>query len=598
MVDHLESLMAEPPIKLDIVLNRIRALNTKPVHNDRLIEIPGQKFVGKGKDYWTFPLTWVSLVCLTQSFRVEMSDELAKWANDHYEGYIEPIMQLRQGEGEQIVTDELLEQINELLPPERSALEPVKRRYQVSGPLLLATAKRFLLLDQQGTGKMTQTATAFKLYPDTLPALIVAPASTLYTWQRELEIFGHPSRILDGGVADRRKAFKAFENGETEILICSYGMLPKHSRVAPYGNIALSDDHRTPKELNEIPWATVCADEVHRAKSPDAVQTRALWAVSNRAPYRWGLTGTPIEGSPLDFWALLHFIDPEAWPSSVKFRDRWCDQSPNFWGGMEVHGIREDRAEEWRYVSEYTWRRKISEGLPPRDIEYRFCELKGKHLKAYNDMEKQLMAEVGESDVVLFAQNHMVKAGRLRLMAQAAIDVEVIGTDDDGNDLIDVTPIDPSPKLDLFEDTLQDFDGTPLIAWFMSVKFMRLAQARLDKKKVPYVVVDGTMNAKSRDQAVQSFQNGEVDLILLSVSAASEGVTLTRAPIAIDVETPWSGIMQDQKGFRNWRIGSEIHDKIQSVVLVTKGTIEEKQLLDHEEKMRQRDQVIAPDATS
>lgn len=587
----------EHPLHAEIVLGHVAVKNHKPIHNDTLKEIPGHKFIARGADYWRFPLTWTTMVCLAHSFpNLTLSDELSDWAHQRW-AHIETILKLRTGEGDELVTDEMLDKFNDLVPSNRSLIHPVKRRYQAAGALLLATAERFLLLDEQGTGKMSEAALTFGLYPETLPALIVAPGSTLYTWQRELGVFGVDADVLDGEAAKRRKVFDKFDT-ERGVMVCSYSLLSKHSRVQGYGNIELSADHRTPKELNEIDWATVCADEVHRAKSAKAIQTRALWAVRERARFRWGMTGTPVEKSPMDFWAILHFIDEQAWPSSVGFRDRWVEFSPSIWGGFEIIGMRKDRADEWRDVSEHYWRRKMAEGLPPVDVEVRYCELKGKHLKAYTDMSKQLMAETGEDNVILFAQNHMVKAGRLKQMAQSFIETKVIGQDEEGNDIIEVTPIEPSPKLDLLMDTLPDEEGTPMILWFDSVKFMRRAQARLDAAGYSYTVIDGSMDAESRDKAVQSFQGGEVDMILLSISAASEGITLTRAPLAIHVERSWSFIEEEQLIYRNLRIGSEIHDSIRRLYLVTRNTIEEEQYEHLEEKRRTRDQVVSPLAVS
>lgn len=584
------------PLHAEIILGHVAVKNHKPIHNDVLKEIPGHKFIGRGADYWRFPLTWTTLVCLARSFpNLTLSDELSYWAHER-SNRLESIKLLRTGEGEEIVTDELLDRINTMVPPSRSLIYPVKRRYQAAAALLLASAERFLLLDEQGTGKMSEAALTFSLYPETLPALIVSPASTLYTWQRELGLFGIDAAILDGEAAKRRKVFDKFDT-DRGVMVCSYSILSKHSRVMGYGNIELSDDHRKSKELNQIEWATVCADEVHRAKSPKAIQTRALWAVRERARFRWGMTGTPIEKSPMDFWALLHFIDEENWPSSVGFRDRWVEFAPSIWGGFEIGGMREDREAEWEAVSQHYWRRKMAEGLPPVDVEVRYCELKGKHLKAYKDMHTQLMAETGEDSVVLFAQNHMVKAGRLKQLAQSFIETRN-KVNEDGEDEVEVTPIEPSPKLDLLMDTLPDEEGTPMILWFDSVKFMRLAQARLDAAGYAYVVIDGSMNAKDRDQAVQSFQGGEVDMILLSISAASEGITLTRAPLAIHVERSWSFIEEEQLERRNLRIGSEIHDSIRRLYLVTRDTIEEDQYEDLEEKRKTRNQVISPSATS
>jgi SNF2 family DNA or RNA helicase len=594
----LGELMKDPVLPAIISSGRI-ALKSVYVHGERIAEVPGARFHGKGQDYWSVPLSWTSLVCLTNTFGdvFQPSDELAQWANDYYSNVIEPCTLLRTGQGEGFIDDEMLSAIDALLPPHRSVVKPVVRRYQAAAALLLATAKRFALLDEQGTGKMTEVSMALSLYPDTLPALIVAPASTLYSWQFELAQFGIEADILDGTAVQRRKVLDKFETEPEGVLIVSYGLVSKHSRVAPYGNIKLTDEHRTPKEVNQIPWATVVADEVHRAKSPHTVQTRALWAVSDRAEYRWATTGTPIEGSPLDFWALLRFIDPESWPSSVKMRDRWVDYYENYFGGIEVRGIRSDRAEEWRNVTEWRWRRKLLDGLPPREEEFRYCELKGKHLKAYHDMKNQLMAETGEDDVVLFAENHMVKAGRLLQLASSFIETEY-STDDDGEEVVEVTPIEPSPKLDLFMDTLEDFEGEAVIAWFVSVKLMRLAQARLDKKGVDYVVIDGTMSAKARHEAVKAIQEGRCDLILISIAAGSEGVTLTRAAVSIHVQRPHSLIQDKQSIHRNWRIGSEQHERILAVHLVTKGTIEEDQYQSKIGKEEIVSEVLSPLAVS
>ena len=589
--------MTLPTAYADINHGKI-ALKTQFAHSEMAATIPGARFVGKGEDYWTVPLTWTSMVCLGTTFGdcVEYTDRLLEWANYEWER-IDACLKLRTGEGEAFVDDDLLERINELCPPNRSITTPVKRRYQAAAALLLGTAKRFILLDEQGTGKMTETALALSLYPDTLPALIVAPANTLYAWEYELSVFGIPSVILDGTAVQRRKAIEKLEEGDVQVAICSYNIVSKHSRVSGYGNIKLSTEHKTPKELNEIPWKTVCIDEAHRCKNPEAVQTRAVWAVSDKAEYRWALTGTPVESSPLEFWALLHFIDPVGWPSKVKMQDRWVHYTTNWFGGIDIHGIREDAVDEWRRVTEYLWRRKLVQGLPPLEQQVRHCTLTGKHAKAYKDMAKQLMAETGEDSTILFAQNHMVKAGRLIQLANSYIEVDVT-INDDGEEVVEVTPIEPSPKLDLLMDTLEDFEGTPLIVWFNSVKFMRLAQARFDNKNIEYVVIDGSVSAKNRAVAVKAFQEGEVDIILLSAAAASEGITLTRAPIAIVVDRNHSLIINDQKDRRHNRIGSEIHDKITIIDLITKDTLEEDQANKLVEKRKIRDEIISPFAAS
>lgn len=597
----LDDLMEFPEIKASIALGKIALPHSNAV-TDWVVDMPGAKFVGNGRDYWTLPLSWTSLLCLRFTFgdSLVMSDDLLAWANMHWESVVEPCINLRTGDGEAVVDDSLLERFNKLLPSSRSALD---RRYQVAGALLLTTAERFLLLDEQGLGKMTQGATALSLWPETRPALIVAPASVMYSWRRELDVFGVEATILEGTAPQRRKVFEKFD-AENGVLITSYGMLSKHSRVAGYGDIKLSDDHRTPKELNEIPWATTLGDEIHRAKNPHAVQTRALWAASSTSRYRWGMTGTPIESTPLELWALLHFILPEEFTGSGKFRDRWLQYHENWFGVQEIDGIRQDRKEEYEKVTQLRWRRKMAEPgkLPPFRVETRYCELKGKHLTAYKAMAKQLMAEVPgatEDITVLFAENHMVKSGRLLQLANSMVEAEELQrAEDEEGPRYEVTPILPSPKIDLLIDTLQDFEGTPLIVWFDSRKFMDLARQQLDKAGYVYSYIDGTRNAKQRDEAVQQIQDGTVDMILINVSAGSEGITITRPPVAIYAQRSFSSIKNWQSKYRNLRIGSEEHDEILHVNLICRDTIEEDQHEMLADKERIRDDSISPNALS
>jgi len=95
---------------------------------------------------------------------------------------------------------------------------------------------------------------------------------------------------------------------EFDVAIINWEALRLHSRMEGYGNMRLKrcPEHggadpkvkptaceAHPKELNEIEWGAVIADEAHKAKNPKAKQTRSLWAIAKNAPYRYAATGTP-----------------------------------------------------------------------------------------------------------------------------------------------------------------------------------------------------------------------------------------------------------------------------------------------------------------
>lgn len=550
-------------VDLDADPNKFAIFGGTFVHKSSVDSIPGSRFAGKGSDYWTIPRTWVSAKLMVRLFpdKLIWSDEAVNWLSDKWSGQIKPSLSLRNDGA----LPEWIDGVRTMVPETRNP-----RDYQVSGALFLATAKRAMLFDDQGTGKMTQTAMALSLYPDTKPALIVAPKGTIYTWQNELALFGITATVLDGSDAKskRDKLLADYDPETSPVLITTYSMLPKYSRVAGYGTIKLSDADRQYKELNQVVWATVVADEGHRAKEPSTVWTRALWAVSETSPYRWVTTGTPTEKDIMDFWALLHFIDPVEWPASTKYRDMWVLHYSNHFGGTEIVGIRPDMAEEFASLTEWHWRRVVKgDDYPDREWLDVFHGLSPKEQKVYKDMEKTLMAEIGGDGWtdVLFADSHMTKAGRLMMAAAGTLVFD---------DMDKVRITEPSSKLDALKDRLEAHKDKPAILWFKHRDLLHMQEVRFDKDEIKYVSIHGDVTGKARADAVAAFQDGKVDYILVTLGAGSEGTTLTRAPISFFVQREHSLIKQTQAPDRNHRIGSE-HETILYETIIAKGTVEE-----------------------
>lgn len=561
--------MMPKPLEVDVEDGRIR-LRSEFEHKVLIEQIPGARKVGRGRDFWGLPVTYTSFRLLDTMFPGHLLSEAATEARESLYGLADACRSLRTG-----LPDETIEAVYEMLGTRWL------RPYQVEGAVYLASVGGGMLLDEPGLGKTAQVAAALRLYPDTLPALVVAPKSLIYNWQRELAAFGLGSTILHGDAARRRKAFEGFDPSVTPVMITTYDVVKMHSRISGYGVIRLkrctdcdarSADGVTPercevhpRELNTVPWSTVVADEAHRISSPKAMQTRALWGVSESARNRWALTATPMEQSMVAFWSLLRFIDPVEWSTSTKYRDRWALQHTNFFGVTEVLGLRPDRADEFADVTGWRWLRRTKDpnNLPPKVTEFRHGELSPKEAKAYRSMSKQLMCEV-EGGVIV-AENHMTKTTRLLQLASSSLQL-------DGEQVV---PVLPSSKLDLMEDTVGDFEGEPLVVWFKHVGVLLLAEQRLSAMGRNCVTLYGDKTAEERQAAVEAFQNGDVDTILLTAAAGSEGITLTRARVAICVERDWSSIKNVQLEDRIHRIGSEVHDDVLIVNLVMRGTIEE-----------------------
>ena len=464
------------------------------------------------------------------------------------------------------------------------------RSYQRLGVDWLLTAETGLLGDEMGAGKTAQVVTALEAAPEKGPFLIVCPKSVLWTWQREIAMWSESlvPVVATGSVTKRRKAFKALAEGEANTLLIGYEALKSHTRLAPYGSIRLKkcdacgglpgevtetrcETHL--KEANEIPWVAVVLDEAHRTKDPKALQTRAVWWVAHQPTvrYRWALTGTPVANAATDIWSILHLIDPVAWPSKTTFLDRWMNQVPDPWGGMQILGIKPERFEEFHaLVDPYMLRRTkamVLPDLPPKLRLTRTCELTPKERKSYVEMRDELITTL-EDGTDLMAFNPMVQVGRLLQLANSTMVADPISGAP--------TPAEPSTKLNLLEEALAEIpEDQSVVVWFAHRKLLHLAEARLEKSGVDFVSFHGELADHDRALAEQSFQAGNVRVMLLTIGTGKEGITLTKAATQIYVQRTWSLIDDLQSQDRLHRPG-QLADKVTIIDLIAEDTVEER----------------------
>lgn len=457
-------------------------------------------------------------------------------------------------------------------------------QYQRLGADWLRTVGSGLLADEMGSGKTVQVAVSL---PAEGPHLIVAPKSVLPTWKRELANWAPGFRVVvaTGGVAKQRKAYKAVADGEADVLVTNYEALKSHSRLAPYGSIRLKrceacggvpgevtearcESH--PKEANQIPWVSVVVDEAHRLKDAKAQQTRAVWAVGQQASVRnrWALTGTPIANNAGDLWSILHFIDPAQWPSRTAYLDRWLDIAPNPWGGIHILGLRPDRADEFHFLVDPYMLRRTKDmtlpHLPPKVRTARECWLSPKERKAYDEMRDDLIATL-EDGTDLAAMNPMVQMGRLLQLASSSLKADPVS----GKPL----PCDPSAKLDLLDEVMDDLGDQSVVVWFAHRQLLHLAEDRFRDRGLDFVSYHGNLTSSERGVAEERFQQGRVPIMLLTIGAGKEGLTLTRAGVQVYVQRTWSLVDDLQSQDRLHRPG-QTADHVLIIDLIAENTVE------------------------
>ncbi|KAI8484720.1 putative DNA helicase ino80 [Branchiostoma belcheri] len=154
------------------------------------------------------------------------------------------------------------------------------------------------------------------------PFLVIAPASTLHNWQQECSRFVLPY----WGNQHDRKVLRKFWNQK---------QLQMHTEDAPFHVLITSYQLvvQDVKYFQRIKWQYMVLDEAQAIKSSASVRWKILLGFSCRN--RLLLTGTPIQNTMAELWALLHFIMPTLFDSHEEF---------NEWFSKDIEGHAENKS--------------------------------------------------------------------------------------------------------------------------------------------------------------------------------------------------------------------------------------------------------------
>jgi SNF2 family DNA or RNA helicase len=529
---------------------------------DRVKAVPGARWDIERR-VWTVPRTWPACIALRAEVgtSLKIGDDLRAWAEDERDRKQASLELRNQLESTSDVPD--IPGFDDLFP------------YQFVGAELINTARRYLVMDETGTGKTRTALAGLALIEQdgepVFPLLIVAPKSVLPSWEREIPAF-FPDAVINVCSGSPTKMKKLMEPG-ADVYIIGYQSLRSYSRLAPYGSVKMTEDQKTDKQLQALNFVSVIADEAHRTKSPKSQQTRALWMAAKDANNRIALTGTPIQDTSEDLWAILHFVNPEEYPSKTAYVNRYLQVDWNRWGGRDVVGLNPITSKEFFTNFDAMSRRVTKEAalpfLPPKMYEIKWVTLPAKLRKSYNSMRDVLVAEL--ETTTMSAANVLEKAGRLVQLANASGDI-----DEDGKFHMTL----PSPKIEAFMEDIDngDFEGQSVVVFSDSRQLIDLLAEEMTKKGLEFVQVTGSVTGDDRQAAIDRFQAGEVPFILLT-RAGGEGITLTAASTMVRLVRPWSLTVHLQSEDRVHRIGSEKHTSITYVDYITEDTVEETQLL-------------------
>ncbi|XP_047133142.1 chromatin-remodeling ATPase INO80 isoform X1 [Hydra vulgaris] len=206
--------------------------------------------------------------------------------------------------------------------PQPKIFEGKLKSYQLKGMNWLVSLYEKgingILADEMGLGKTVQSISFLAYLAEVHniwgPFLVVAPASTLHNWQQEFEKFLPRFKVLPyWGDPGDRKSLRKFWN-HSSYMINSKENAPFHVLITSYQLIV-----QDVKYFQRIRWQYLVLDEAQAIKSSSSMRWKILLGYNCRN--RLLLTGTPIQNTMAELWALLHFIMPTLFDSHDEFNE-------------------------------------------------------------------------------------------------------------------------------------------------------------------------------------------------------------------------------------------------------------------------------------
>ncbi|GIJ23148.1 DEAD/DEAH box helicase [Micromonospora lutea] len=429
-------------------------------------------------------------------------------------------------------------------PP--AALSATLRNYQLDGlAWLLRNAELGLgscLADDMGLGK-TVSAIAFHLAlrerGGTAPTLVVCPASVLRNWELEARRFAPTQRVVR-----YHGAARALDQ-DADLVITTYA--------------TVRNDHAL---LKATRWGLVIADEAQMVKNDSSKTARALRVIPTA--HRLALSGTPIQNSLDDLWALLDWTTPGLLSSKSAFRRHYSGPIRN---GAEAPRLRLARLTGLVVLRRRKGDPDIAPELPAKTVSHQAVALTNEQIGLYQAVVDDSLTRIADLD-------ENARRGRILALLTALKQI----CNHPAQYLKETGPhlAGRSGKLDALTDIIDitSAEGSPALVFTQFVAMGRLIVDHLRDRGVGVDFLHGGLDITQRQHLIDAFQRGELANLVLSTHAAGTGLTLTRAEHVIHYDQWWNPAVEDQATDRAHRIG-QTHP-VQVHRLVCEGTLEER----------------------
>ena len=433
------------------------------------------------------------------------------------------------------------------------------RPYQHSGLNWLQFLREYrfagILADDMGLGKTVQTLAHLLIEKNAgrlnKPALVVAPTSLMGNWRREAERFTPELRVIVLHGTERHQLFDDITH--CDLLLTTYPLLSRDT-----------------EQLQAQHYHSIILDEAQAIKNPNTKMARLVRQL--RSENRLCLTGTPMENHLGELWSLFDFLMPGFLGDSNTFKKQYRT-------AIEVHGDLEKQQQLAQRVQPFLLRREkdeVASELPPKTEILQTVELEGDQAELYESIRLAMDKRVREAIKTQgLARSHITILDALLKLRQVCCDPRLLKLDQ-------AKKVTQSAKLSLLMDLLpeQIEEGRRIILFSQFTSMLALIEEELKKYNIDYTKLTG--QTIKRDEAIQRFREGEVNLFLISLKAGGTGLNLTEADTVILYDPWWNPAVEAQAIDRAHRIGQD--KPVFIYRLMVSGSVEEKMLAMQDKK--------------
>lgn len=444
--------------------------------------------------------------------------------------------------------------------------------------------KDMALFWEMGTGKTGATINILRMrYTEQsrlMKTLILGPLAVVNNWKREFKVFSKIPQsqiiVLSGtGKQVDKKLLALREDGK--------GTLKKNAIVI--ANYEKLQRDETFQLLMEWCPEIIVADESHRLKNPSSKRGKRLIKLADLADHKYILTGTPILNTPMDIFNQYRIMDggKTFGKNFHVFRGRYFrDANAGFAGTQNYFPkwvpleYKFKELNEKMYSKALRVQKKDCLDLPPLVKKTYEVDLSPEQKRMYKEMKKEYVTYVdsledSETPQAVVAQLAITKALRLQQIVTGFVKT------DEGNNISLSKEGKLVPRIKALEELLSEL--TPehkVIVWCTFKQNYEDVRNLCNRLGINFSELHGEVPANKKQANQDKFtQEEDCRVMIANQGSAGIGINLVEASYSIFFSRTFSLEHDGQAEARNYRGGSEMHNQVTRIDLVSPGTIDE-----------------------